>query len=277
MRHAAVLGSPIAHSLSPVLHRAAYAALGISDVDYQRIEVTAAGLSGVLAGCDATWVGLSLTMPLKTVVLDVVRDRSALVERTGVANTVLMSHGQWRLDNTDVHGLATAVAQAGADLSDVVLLGAGATARSACAALSDLGVRDMTVVARDVQAMEALRGIPTGGSVHTEQWSDPQIPGRLARASLVISTVPVSAQASIAGEMRHPQGRLLDVVYDPWPTPLQQAWPSSAWISGLEMLLAQAVPQVEQMLHVTCDADVVAAMRRALSDVAPPGALDPRA
>ena len=276
MRHAAVLGSPIAHSLSPVVHRAAYSALDISDVDYQRIEVTADGVAEFLAGCDATWVGVSLTMPLKTAVLAIVRDRSPLVERTGVANTILMSHGQWRLDNTDVRGISTAVTEAGADVSDVVILGSGATARSACAALSDLGVRDITVVARDRRAIDALAPIHSSATVHAQQWADPDLPARLARASLVISTIPASAQAGLASAVHQPGGRLLDVVYDPWPTPLQQAWPSSAWISGLEMLLAQAIPQVEQMLHVTCDVHVVGAMRRALADVAPPGALDSR-
>lgn len=275
MRRAAVLGSPIAHSLSPVLHRAAYASLGLTDITYDRVEVTADELPAFMAGLDETWIGLSLTMPLKVAILDLVTSQSEAVQRTHVANTVVMTPDGPRVDNTDIHGLAQALAGASADLTDVVIVGTGATARSALAAVADADAATVTVLARRPEAVEQIQALALGVDVAGLLTADPIAGERVSAASLVISTVPASAHAALLANVRitEPVGQVLDVAYEPWPTALMQCWPASSWISGLEMLLAQAVPQVEQMTGTPCGPDVVAAMRQALAAAAPPGAL----
>src|ERR1039457_5154726 len=97
---AAVLGSPIAHSLSPALHRAAYRALGLAGWDYQAVDCTEAGLPALLAGCGADWAGLSLTMPLKRAVLPLLGKVEPLAAEAGAANTVTFAGGISRGHNT---------------------------------------------------------------------------------------------------------------------------------------------------------------------------------
>jgi shikimate dehydrogenase len=112
-RKAAVLGSPIAHSLSPALHRAAYAKLGLDGWSYQAIECDEAGLPGWLAGCGPQWAGLSLTMPLKQAVLPLLTDAEPLVSQVGAANTLIFADGRRLGYNTDVGGMVAALAEAG--------------------------------------------------------------------------------------------------------------------------------------------------------------------
>src|SRR5215469_6859532 len=152
---AAVLGSPIAHSLSPVLHRAAYRALGLTGWTYQAIECDEARLPVLLAGCDASWAGLSLTMPLKRAVLPLLDHTEPLATDVGAANTVVFAAGRRHGHNTDVPGLIAALAAHGVTAASlppgaaVLILGAGATACSALAAARELGITQVTVAARD--------------------------------------------------------------------------------------------------------------------------------
>src|SRR6478609_757129 len=101
----AVLGDPIAHSLSPTLHRAGYAAAGLDDISYDVVRMPEDGLAAYVAGLDASWRGLSLTMPLKRRALDLggtVTDRARLA---GGANTLVLESGAVVLaDNTDLPG-----------------------------------------------------------------------------------------------------------------------------------------------------------------------------
>jgi len=147
MPRAAVLGSPVAHSLSPALHRAAYAALGLSGWAYDAVECAEEGLAPFLDGLGPEWAGLSLTMPLKRVAIGLMATVSALARDVGAANTVLLSPDGRHADNTDVGGLVDALS--GADASAAVVLGAGGTAAAALAALRDLGASGATVVVRD--------------------------------------------------------------------------------------------------------------------------------
>ncbi|MGB8652666.1 MAG: shikimate dehydrogenase, partial [Mycobacteriales bacterium] len=136
---AAVLGSPIGHSLSPVLHRAAYAALGLQDWTYDAIEVLPEGLASFLDGLGPEWAGLSLTMPLKQAVLPLLTSASELVGITGAANTVVLRDGERVGHNTDVEGMVAALREAGVASCDrAAVIGAGATAASALAALHEL-------------------------------------------------------------------------------------------------------------------------------------------
>ncbi|MEY4136798.1 MAG: hypothetical protein RL205_926, partial [Actinomycetota bacterium] len=153
---AAVLGSPISHSLSPVLHRAAYRALGLA-WEYDAIEMLPAGMPDFLASLDDTWAGLSLTMPLKESVQPLLASLDDVARLTSSVNTVYRENGSWRGANTDVFGIVRSLADAGVhNPTSARLLGAGATARSAVAALRDLGVRSLVVCARRLEQAESV-------------------------------------------------------------------------------------------------------------------------
>jgi shikimate dehydrogenase len=246
-----VLGSPIAHSLSPVLHRAAYQALGLAGWSYQAIECDEARLPGLLAGCGPGWAGLSLTMPLKRAVLPLLDRAGPLVAGVGAANTVVFAGGQRHGHNTDVPGMVAALAEAGANgASEVLVAGAGATACSALAAVRDLGGQQVTVAARDAgRAGDLLAAAERLGiAVRLAAFDNPGMPA----PDLLISTVPAGAADSyaerLAGGSLRP-GLVFDVVYQPWPTALaaaaQQA--GAAVVGGFALLLHQAAGQVALM------------------------------
>jgi shikimate dehydrogenase len=247
---AAVLGSPIAHSLSPALHRAAYAALGL-DWQYDAVEVASGGLAQFVRGLDAEWAGLSLTMPLKQEVLPLLHERSRLVEITGAANTVLVRDGALHGHNTDVQGMVRALQEAGIErVERAALIGAGATAASAVVALHDLGCHRIRVLARDRGRAAALEPVAQAmgvelrfGELHALELEDrwPQ---------LVVSTVPAGALDAFAADSDPgPDVPLLDVTYAPWPTPLAAAYLAggATVVGGAGMLLHQAAAQVELM------------------------------
>jgi shikimate dehydrogenase len=238
---AAVLGKPVAHSLSPLLHRAAYAALGLS-WRYDALEVDVDGLPALLAGLDEGWRGLSLTMPLKQAVLPLLDDVSDLARDVAAANTVLLESGRLRGDNTDVHGMVAALAEAGVtSVRRAVVLGGGATARSALAALAQLGERSPVLVVRS-EPTETLQAAERLGVTPQVMRFRPEL---LQGCDLLLSTLPSGAAdplAEHAGGVR----ALLDVVYDPWPTALARACAGTV-VGGEAMLLHQAAAQVELM------------------------------
>ena len=246
-----MLGSPIAHSLSPVLHRAAYADLGLERWRYDAIEVAdLAGLREVLQG---QWAGLSLTMPLKRLVTPLLDQVSDLARDVGAVNTVTFGPRGRVGDNTDVQGIVAALAEGGVTTLSPgagCILGGGATAAAALAALSVLGDRAPMVVARHpARAAQALAAAERLGSTpRLVLWPDA---GPVVRAaSVVVSTVPASAGAAVVGlAPTVASGVLLDVGYDPWPTPAALAWEGAGGtsVSGFAMLLHQAVAQVRLM------------------------------
>jgi shikimate dehydrogenase len=248
---AAVLGSPIAHSLSPALHRAAYAALGL-DWTYEAVEVTEGELASYLGSLGADWAGLSLTMPLKQAVLPLLDEATTLVERTGSANTVVLRDGRRVGHNTDVEGIVAAFREAGVHhLDRAAVIGAGATAASALAALHDLGAHDIRVLARSAERARALEPVASAlgvrlrlGELHPLELED-----RWPQA--VVSTVPAGALDAFAADS-DPGGdvpALLDVVYAPWPTPLAAVYAAAGGtvVPGTTMLLHQAAAQVTLM------------------------------
>jgi shikimate-5-dehydrogenase len=248
---AAVLGSPIAHSLSPALHLAAYQAMGLDGWSYQAIECDETRLPGLLAGCGPEWAGLSLTMPLKRTVLGLLDDAEPLVEQVGAANTVVFDAGLRRGHNTDVPGMISALGEAGlATPSPVLILGAGATACSALAAVRGLGVTAVTVAARDARRAGELLAVAEriGITVRLVPFDEPGEPA----PGLLISTVPAGAADQYAQRIRQgtlAPGCLLDVVYHPWPTALAAAAQQAGLpvASGFTLLLHQAARQVELM------------------------------
>ncbi|HET8778877.1 MAG TPA: shikimate dehydrogenase, partial [Agromyces sp.] len=151
-RRLAVLGAPIAHSKSPGLHRAAYRRLGL-EWEYSAIELRGNDLAEFVGGLDASWRGLSLTMPLKQDVLPLLDDVDELARLTGASNTVLFDGGTRRGFNTDVGGIVRALAEAGCErIGHGVLIGGGATAASALAAMAELGAESVRVFLRRPEA-----------------------------------------------------------------------------------------------------------------------------
>lgn len=275
MPRAAVAGSPVSHSLSPVLHSAAYRSLGLHDWHYGRIECAEDGLAGVLDGLGPDWAGLSLTMPLKRRGLDLADEATGLADAVGAANTLLISRGedgaQWRIaDNTDVGGLVDALHAVGLTsvTGPVVVLGAGGTAQAALAALQELGVLDPYVMARNLGRTRDLQATADrlGVTPHLEHW--PTGPGpaadTLAAAQLVVSTAPAGAADALAELPFSAEQTVLDVVYEPWPTPLAAAAGSAGAtvVSGLDLLVHQAARQVGLMTgHSVAPAVLAAAVQ----------------
>jgi len=248
---AAVLGSPVSHSLSPILHGAAYAALGLAGWTYEAIECDEARLADLVRGCGPDWAGLSLTMPLKQAVLPLLDSAEPVVTQVAAANTVIFANGSACGFNTDVAGIMTALTEAGAaPTGPAVILGAGATARSALAALHALGLREATVAVRDPDRTAGLRAAADrlGIAIALRPFNDPVVIGEY----LLISTVPRGAADSYAERLSGAgpgPAAVLDVVYHPWPTRLAVAARQSGAIviGGFEMLLHQAARQVALM------------------------------
>jgi shikimate dehydrogenase len=249
-RRAAVLGSPIAHSLSPVLHRAAYQELGLSDWTYDRFEVDEQTLPGFLADLGPEWAGLSLTMPLKRAViplLDSISDTAASVE---AVNTVVFTEDGRRVgDNTDIPGMIAALRERGIEeVGSAAILGAGATASSALAALARICTGPVTAYVRSEARAAEMRqwGRRLDVDVRTADWADAD---RALRAPLVVATTPAGTTDALAAAVPERPATLFDVLYDPWPTALAARWSAygGAVVSGLDLLVHQAVLQVDQM------------------------------
>jgi shikimate dehydrogenase len=268
-RRAAVLGSPIRHSLSPTLHRAAYAALGLTGWCYEAFDCGEADLPPFVERLGPEWAGLSLTMPLKRVALTVADEISPLATAVGAANTLVLGEpgGLRRAENTDVAGIRAALSEAGVEqVSAAVILGAGGTAQAALAALRELGERAPRVLVRDPARTTNLRAAADRLGVQ------PLISGGLPNvgppeADVVISTLPpggadaLSERWGAAPWTTRPV--VLDVVYAPWPTRLASCAIGAGCqtISGLAVLLHQALAQVELM---TGRCAPIAPMRAAL-------------
>jgi shikimate dehydrogenase len=251
---AAVLGSPIAHSLSPALHRAAYQALGLDDWTYEAIECDEAGLAGLIEECDEKWAGLSLTMPLKRTVLPLLDQTDPLAKDVGGANTVVFTQGKRHGYNTDVPGMLAALAEAGVtDLKDPLILGAGATACSALAALRQAGRTAAVVAVRDPSRATTLLAAAHRIGIDVTLRAFADLGDNEVRAGqLLISTLPAGAADFYAERVvvtAYSPAVLFDVVYAPWPTVLAQAAAKAGAVvvRGFEFLLHQAAGQVELM------------------------------
>jgi shikimate dehydrogenase len=267
-RRCAVLGSPIEHSLSPVLHRAAYAVLGLDDWIYERHQVGEAELADFVARCDGTWRGLSLTMPLKARALEL-GQVDPLAALAGAANTLIFTDDGPQLFNTDVGGLVAAVRQTGIQPPGrVTIVGAGSTARSALVSAAKLGAGQVTLLARNPQRAVLLQPLARllDVSLDLRGWDD-----ELPTADLVISTVTAGAVDARAREVAASAPVIFDAIYDPWPTALAEeaVRAGRTVVNGLDLLVEQAVLQIELMTNRRiASAVLMSAGRAALSAAA---------
>ena len=268
MTWAAVIGSPIEHSLSPVIHRAAWAQLGVDGWEYRRLEQDADSLPRFIGGLGGDCAGLSVTMPCKQAVMPLLDAIDPLASAVGAVNTVVPSSGILAGFNTDVTGIASAIRRACSQADRVlptsaVVLGARATASSALAALGELGIVTSTVAARrfggpgSVVAASSRLGV----SIDQVLWSDRDAVLRaVSGADLVISTLPAGVADPIAEHMTVREGQvLLDVVYSPRDTALRSAFERNGGIvaEGTDMLIFQAAAQVQLMTGRAPKTDVM--------------------
>jgi shikimate dehydrogenase len=259
-----VLGDPIDHSLSPALHRAAYAAWGL-DWEYDAHRVPAGGLGEFVDGLGLEWRGLSVTAPLKreaAVRADVVSPTVALA---GVANTLVHDGGRWHADNTDIPGAAAALRERWrSEISAGTVLGGGATAASVGLALAGLGAASIRLLVRDpsraTEAVAAIRRHPSAPSVDVVSLHDGEVVGEV-----VVSTIPASAQTADLVDRCAGPPVMFEIVYHPWPTPLAESalrpGTGQVLVTGLDLLVHQAALQFEQFTGRPASLD---AMRAAL-------------
>ena len=264
MSRAAVLGRPVAHSLSPVLHRAAYEALGLTDWSYDALDIGAEDLPVLLAGLGEEWRGFSVTMPCKQAAVDVADVVEPLPRLLHAANTLIHTEAGWRAENTDVGGVGMALQLAGVEeVGAATIVGAGGTASAAAVALASLGAEHVDVVVRnptrvgDVTRVLGVLAVPFTVTLLADATLD---------SPLVVSTVPITAQSDLVHLPWRGGHTVLDVLYAPWPTPLAQRVTAvgGTVAGGLEVLFWQATAQVELMTGLPAP---IAAMRGALDAV----------
>jgi shikimate dehydrogenase len=248
-RRCAVLGSPIAHSLSPAMHRAAYAELGL-DWRYDAYEVGEDELSTFLGTLGPDVRGLSLTMPLKRVALSLVDTVDPVAELIGAANTLLFEpDGTRSAHNTDVPGLVAAFAEHGIGRADTaVVLGGGATAASTLAALRGMQVSEVTLVVRDAAKADRLRDLAAELGLKTSVATFGQVE-QVGGFDLCVSTLPGGTVDPWADHFAAVAPVVFDVAYHPWPTKLAVAALriGTELLNGLDLLVHQATLQVEMM------------------------------
>ncbi len=259
-RRAGVLGSPVAHSLSPALHRAGYAAAGLTNWRYDAIDCDATSLPSRVAAAGPEWAGFSVTMPGKAAAATFADQRSDRVAALGVANTLVRRRDGWFAENTDVDGVLGALRAAGLrSPGPALLLGGGGTAAAVLAALSEAGVPGVVVAGRRPESTAAVLelGNRLGVRVAAVGWSIEEIAAEAAGSELVVSTVPAGAADALAEALASVPA-LFDVVYHPWPTPLAAAGgPDRITVTGLDLLLHQAFRQFELFTGVAAPVDAM--------------------
>jgi len=247
--------------LSPVLHRAAYAALGLTDWTYDALDVGADELADLIAGLGPEWRGFSVTMPCKQAAVDVADEVDPLPRLLHAANTLVRTGTGWRAENTDVAGVGMALQRAGVEqVGSAVVIGAGGTAAAAAVALSSLGAEHVDVVVRDPS--RAADVVHVLGVLGVDVTVTP-LTAAVLDAPLVVSTVPVGAQPALLALPWRAAHTLLDVLYAPWPSVLAEhvAGLGGTVAGGLDVLFWQATVQVELMTGLPAP---IEAMRVAL-------------
>ncbi|CAN2200210.1 AroE Shikimate 5-dehydrogenase [Candidatus Nanopelagicaceae bacterium] len=259
----AVLGSPISHSLSPVLHKAAFAFLGIEG-DYSAIKVESGALAKFLQTRSSEFDYLSLTMPLKEEVLSLGLDADALTQRIQSGNTLIKRNDKWSISSTDGSGFVAALEHAGiTEIDSVLILGAGGTARAVTGSLDSIA-KNIHVLGRSSLRQEALESAISHSHFEYHRWSSDI---DFTQYDLVVNTTPAGAADLLASSVNPGiKATLFDVIYKPWPTELAQRWSDcgGAVINGLELLMYQGVDQLALVLDSEFDREALATHLRAV-------------
>lgn len=248
-RSAAVLGHPVDHSLSPVLHGAAYRALDLDGWTYERIDCDAERLASLVDSSPAHRIGYSVTMPGKFAALAHATEVTGRARIVGSANTLVRRADGWFADCTDVDGVTGALAEFG-DLPGqptAVVLGVGGTARPVLAGLAAAGAATVVLASRRDNAGPAAEcGRALGLEIRTVRLDDATLPHEIAEADVLVNTVPEPGVRDLTGLVSGAR-RLFDVLYDPWPTAAGAVAQSAGIhvVGGDVMLLHQAFGQVE--------------------------------
>jgi shikimate dehydrogenase len=252
MLRGAVIGSPVEHSLSPLLHREAFEFLGIAGT-YKRQEVPLDSLATFFTSHHEEFDYLSITMPLKEEALALKVEVDSIATRIQSANTLYRRDNTWKLTSTDGSGLISALKHEGFTSFDrVLVLGAGGTARAVVGAL-DAITKELVVLGRTSTRREVLESAVTHANFDYLRWSD--APG-FSDYDLVVNTTPAGAADLLADSLSPGScGLLFDVIYKPWPTVLASRWSDSGGtvINGAELLLYQGIQQLSLALNQELD------------------------
>ncbi|MBW4473158.1 MAG: shikimate dehydrogenase [Stenomitos rutilans HA7619-LM2] len=270
-----VIGSPIAHSLSPIMHNAAIAHLGV-DYAYLPFLVQANSLKQAIEGFAAIGLqGFNITIPHKQAIIPLLADIDPIAQAIGAVNTVWRTEKGWKGTNTDVAGFLHPLTLLARDWSQTtaVILGNGGAARAVVAGCMQLGCAAIQVIGRDAQKLENFLhswvGFSRSAKVEVYTWS--ALPHLLPQAGLLVNTTPIgmsshearSPLTSKETDGLAPNVIAYDLIYTPSPTVfLQQAVDRGAIaIDGLEMLLQQGAAALEIWLQQPAPVEV---MRRSL-------------
>ncbi len=259
MIRAAVLGSPISHSLSPTLHNAAYKILGI-DGQYSAIEMTPERLGEFISSCDNSWTGFSLTMPLKETVIGIAQEVDPLAVQIDGANTLVRTAQGWRASTTDVNGFQSSLrAHEAAYERSCLIIGSGATARAAVAALDGAG-RTIYVLHRNSRRSAGIIKAAPLSDVQFLDWDAP-----LPTAQVTINTTPAGVADHLVERLpQRPAGVYFESLYNPWPTLMLDTWKNRGGqtIDGLDLLVHQGIDQIALMTGETIDREKFAPLLR---------------
>ena len=260
MINAGVLGSPIIHSLSPLLHQTAYQFLGIQG-EYKAYEVPSGGLAEFLSSQGRELNCLSLTMPLKEEALSIADHISTISKQIASGNTLHKKDNGWNLTSTDVEGFSFALAAVeNRSYEKVLIIGAGATAR-AVAASCNTSTTSLTVVSRSKNRIESIRQSAPAAALNFVEWDlQPDLDGY----DLVVNTTPGNAASSFLDRVSSPRGVFFEVIYNPWPTELLSRWidVGGSFVDGLDLLIHQAISQIEIFSGQKVDRTSLAALLR---------------
>jgi len=275
-KHYAVLGDPIAHSLSPDIYNALFAYYGI-DADYTRIQVPAGGLSGLDAlVSEYRLSGFNLTHPHKRAILPLLSSVAKEARRCDSVNTVLVTEDGYSGWSTDAAGFARALGDAGIQYSgrDVLFLGAGGAARTLIPDAAYRGARSITVMARDREkARDSAKLAGTACPYSFGGFSPDELEGAASRCSLLINATPLG-MAGIPEQFEsysflsclRPDVPVCDLIYMPTTTELLRRAQKKGHpvLGGLSMLIWQGILAFERFTGVKADAEAVAVVQNVL-------------
>lgn len=265
--YAEVIGDPISHSKSPLIHNFWLRELGI-DAEYRAMRVRPEGLSDYLSvrTTDAQWRGCNVTIPHKCAVLDHVDDPGGIGAQMGAANTLFRTaDGSIICTNTDVGGFWLPLDHVDLGGAHVVVIGAGGAARAILSALARAGIGEVTIIARNaLKALPLLTAFGLKGQVQSFGDALPR------DAALLVNSSPLgmTGQPPLAFDLdRLPADAIVyDIVYAPVETALLAAarHRGLATIDGLVMLIGQAALAFELFFGVMPPENVDAALRARL-------------